>query len=208
MSNNILYDAAVKYKKLENVGYHIVLGKKKSTYIIDLRFPTEAFFHLVGLQHLNDLTFPSKNKERIFKYILDNTITQQYLKKSSYYIDSKVEDRINLSLDLEKMIDQIPKYYRINIKEYSKYTDIKSDYLSILESLDELSAEIYYFLVHNYTKTLPSRFVSCSLFRKTDKDYTKGTSKTTLLLLEKITDIKLGTCMELYRNPHYKENIK
>lgn len=45
-------------------------GRKGKSYEIMLHFPPECFFHLSGLQHLTDITFPSKNKERIYKEIL------------------------------------------------------------------------------------------------------------------------------------------
>ncbi|MCM1057128.1 MAG: PBECR4 domain-containing protein [Firmicutes bacterium] len=69
-AKNMLYDAAVKYGKLLTKGYHIILGRKGKEYHIQLRFPYDSFFHLVGLQHLTDLTYPSKNKERIYKEII------------------------------------------------------------------------------------------------------------------------------------------
>ena len=49
---DILYKAAVNYKKMLNIGYKIILGKKGKAYYINLNFYEESFFHLVGLQHL------------------------------------------------------------------------------------------------------------------------------------------------------------
>lgn len=56
-----LYVAAIEYGKLLTVGYHIVLGRKGKEYHVQLRFPHDSFFHLIGLQHLTDLTYPSTN---------------------------------------------------------------------------------------------------------------------------------------------------
>lgn len=66
-----LYDAAVNFAGMKDMGYGFVLGRKRKEYHIQLRFPCESFFHLAGLQHLEDITYPSNNKERIFKEILD-----------------------------------------------------------------------------------------------------------------------------------------
>ena len=68
--SDILYDAAMEYKKLERTVYRIIVGRKGYSYPIMLHFPPESFFHLAGLQHLTDLTYPSTNKERIYKEIL------------------------------------------------------------------------------------------------------------------------------------------
>ena len=81
---DILYDAAIRYKQLENTIYKIVVGRKGKAYTIQLHFPPESFFHLAGLQHLTDITFPSKNKERIYKEILKHKVTLQDIQKSIF----------------------------------------------------------------------------------------------------------------------------
>lgn len=202
---DMLYYAAKKYQQLESKGYHIVLGRKNQTYILDIRFPSESFFHLIGLQHLEDLTFPSKNKERIYKDILNGRITQDFLEKSIFYEAWGIKDRIMLTACLEEMLDQIPQYFRINLNEFKKNTRIKADYLALLYEPKSNENIIYYFLVHSPMEKLITCFKSCSLFRKQDKDYQRGTSKTTVLLIEKIVDLDKMELVELYRNPSYQE---
>lgn len=41
---DILYKAAVNYKKMLNIGYKIILGKKGKAYYINLNFYEESFF--------------------------------------------------------------------------------------------------------------------------------------------------------------------
>ena len=67
MGVDLLWNAAVIYGELNNVGYSILLGRKKQMYQLDICFTYESFYHLAGLQHLPDITYPSKNKERIYK---------------------------------------------------------------------------------------------------------------------------------------------
>lgn len=101
--------------------------------------------------------------------------------------------------------DYLPfTYFRINLNEFKKNTRIKADYLALLHSSENEKKFVYYFLIHSYLYELPNRFVSCSLFRKQDKDYLRGTSKTTILLMEKIVNIDKNEVIELYRNPNYK----
>ena len=52
---DILYDAAVSYKNLRNVRYEIKLGRKNKAYDLMVHFPADSFFHLVGMQHLEEL---------------------------------------------------------------------------------------------------------------------------------------------------------
>ena len=207
MVNTLLYQSAMKYKTFLNIGYHVILGRKQKTYILDLRFPSSAFFHLSGIQHLHDLTFSSANKERIYKDILTGKTTQEFLEKSKYFINANITVRMELLIQLEDMLDQLPQYYKINFHEYQKYTTITADFLSILQNPEPKFSQVYYFLVHHPKEKLPSCYIGCSLFRKTDKDYTKGTSKTTLLLLEKTTHINENNYIELYRNPNYKDKL-
>ena len=202
---NTLYNAAKKFGELCNKGYHIVLGRKNQMYRLDIRFPAESFYHLIGLQHLEDLTFPSKNKERIYKEILSGRITQEFIEKSIFYKEWNIEERTEVSIYLEEMLDHLPQYFRINLIEFKKNTRIKADYLALLHSSENEKKFVYYFLIHSYLYELPNRFVSCSLFRKQDKDYLRGTSKTTILLMEKIVNIDKNEVIELYRNPNYKD---
>lgn len=91
---DILYEAALEYQKLKNTIYNIILGRKGDAYYIKLHFPPEAFFHLTGLQHLSDLTFPSSNKERIYKEILRKKFTLEHIKKSVFCEEYHIEERI------------------------------------------------------------------------------------------------------------------
>lgn len=91
---DLLYSTAVKYGELRNVGYHIVLGRKQKAYHIQLRFPYDSFFHLIGLQHLKDLTYPSRNKERIYKEIRGKNITYEMVSQSHYFEEFHIRERI------------------------------------------------------------------------------------------------------------------
>ncbi len=113
---DILYEAALEYQKLKNWIYNIILGRKGDAYYINLHFPPEAFFHLAGLQHLSDLTFPSSNKERIYKEILRKKFTLKHIKKSVFYEEYHIEERIAYLRFLVLMIEFNSIYYRVNKK--------------------------------------------------------------------------------------------
>lgn len=141
-----LYVAAIEYGRLSSVGYHIVLGRKKKEYHIQLRFPYDSFFHLVGLQHLTDITYPSTNKERIYKEIIGKNLTYETISKSQYFDEFYIKERIEYLACLENVLDSCELAFLINPKEYAKYTKIKADFLFEHNALEEALA-LYLFVV-------------------------------------------------------------
>lgn len=199
--SDILYSAAIGYKKLENTVYRIVIGRKGHSYTIMLHFPPESFFHLAGLQHLTDLTFPSTNKERIYKEILEKNLTVNDIEKSIFYNKWFVEERLNSFGYLKDMIEGDTITYLINAKRYIAYTSIKADYLCEHKVSPDI---LYLFLVmEKYHPIFKNECKGCSFFRKHDYDYTVGTSKTTTLLIEK--EEKGENKVAIFRNPAYVE---
>ena len=197
---DILYDAAIEYERLKDIVYRIIIGRKNQAYEIRLHFPPEAFFHLAGLQHLTDITFPSKNKERIYREILNKKLKIEDVRCSVFYEKWFVEERLKNFKYLQTMIETNALYYKINAKRYIQYTDIRADYLC--EYKQQLDI-IYLFLVlEKRAPKFANECKGCSLFTKHDYEYTQGTAKTTTLLIEKQIE---GNVIELYRNPCYVE---
>ena len=201
--SDILYDAAKNYSSLLDKGYHIVLGRKGRIYEINLRFDMEDFFHLAGLQHLKDVTFPSQNRERIFKEIISENITIDMIKDSEFYEECDVETRFTNLYRLETMLDSSRVLFYINHNAYKKYTRIVADYLC---RFIDLADEYYFFMIESKYPKIENEYGGCSFFKKDKTDYCVGTAETKILLNEKITCI--GTedevITELYRNPNYK----
>lgn len=198
--SDILYDAAVEYKKLRNIIYKIVLGKKGKSYTIQLHFPPESFFHLAGLQHLTDITFPSQNKERIYKEILMQKFSMQDIEKSIFFEECYIKERLENFYYLEKMLDSNAVTYLINKNRYRQYTRINADYLC---EYDVNANIIYLFLILvRSSSKFANECKGCSLFTKHDTDYTDGTIKTTTLLIEKQIDKNI---VQVFKNTAYKE---
>lgn len=196
--SDLLYQAALEYKKLQNVIYKILVGRKGKTYTLMLHFPEESFFHLVGLQHLTDITFPSKNKERIYREILSRKIADEDIKKSVFYEKWFIEERLSNLHHLQRMFESNSITYLIHQQQYVEYTTIKADYLCEYMIVD---GTIYFFSkIQKINPKFDNECKGCSFFKKHQTDYTKGTSKTTVLLIEKIVDEK---STEVFRNPAY-----
>lgn len=202
---DILYEAALKYEGMLNKGYSITLGRKGKTYNIELRFNKSDFFHLVGLQHLTDITFSSKNKERVYKDILKGKVTENQIKKSIFYEKYYIFERIIYLKRLEEMLDSNKCVFLINQKEYIKYTKIIANYLCEYHLPETQNESLYLFSIKSNNPKLKNECLGCSFFKKHSIDYTKGTSETKLLLNTKITNI--GNVnekrVELFRRPNY-----
>lgn len=205
--SDILYDAALQYNKLKDITYEIILGRKEKAYRLMLHFPAESFFHLAGLQHLTDITFPSQNKERIFKDILAGKITEETIRKSVFYEKNFVNERLLYLGILQEMLESNSVVFLINPKDYARYTKIKADYLFTYKYLE--MNELYFF---SFIETRNPRFENeckgCSFFKKHDVDFTKGTSKTTTLMINKVLNYrrKEEHVIEIFKNSSYKEN--
>ena len=198
--SDILYDAAIEYQKLKNVKYKIILGRKGHAYNIMLHFPPESFFHLSGLQHLEDLTFPSTNRERIYKEILKKKLTINDINISVFYDEYFIEERLLNFRFLRDMIESNSFYYLINAREYIRYTTIKADYLC--EHKESLRVLYLFLVIERLYPKFKNECKGCSFFTKHDCDYTVGTSKTTTLMIEKIENENTTI---IFKSPSYQE---
>lgn len=200
--SDILYNAAIEYKKLEKTVYKIIVGRKGYSYPIMLHFPPESFFHLAGLQHLTDLTYPSANKERIYKEILKKNFTIKDIEKSIFYGKWFIEERLNSFIYLKDMIEGDSITYLINSKRYIAYTTIKADYLC--EHKENVGILYLFLVMEKYHPIFKNECKGCSFFKKHGYDYTTGTSKTTTLLIEK--EEKGKDKVTIFKNPVYVES--
>ena len=199
--SDILYNAAIEYKKLENSIYRIVVGRRGRSYSIMLHFPPESFFHLAGLQHLTDLTFPSTNKERVYKEILEKRLTLNDIEKSLFYSKWFIEERLKSFCHLKEMIEGDTITYLINAKRYITYTSIKAD--DLCEHKVCLDVLYLFMVMERYHPIFMNECKGCSLFRKHGYDYTIGASRTTTLLIEK--EEKGKDKIVIFKNPAYIE---
>lgn len=197
---DILYEAAVEYKKLEKIIYEIIVGRKGKSYTLMLHFSPDSFFHLAGLQHLTDIIFPSTNKERIYKEILAKNITIDTIKGSVFYSENHIEERITNLYLLREIIESNSATYLINKNKYAQFTTIKADFLC-----EYMKQDIFYLFISVEKKSpkFENECRGCSFFKKYSTDYTRGAAKTTTLLIKKkYTDKKDEKIV--YQNPSYK----
>ena len=101
---NLLKKSADVYKDYVNFDYTFTLDCDIS---LTVAFRTRNFYHLVGLQYLTDIaqldkTRPNNSVFSIYKKILNGSITQELIEKSSFY--NKIEKRLSYFSDLGDVI--------------------------------------------------------------------------------------------------------
>jgi hypothetical protein len=125
-----LKNAAISFDNLCKKKYKLIVAKKRKEYNIDLLFKRNQFYHLIGIQHLKDINLDYKDKNKFFKDVINNKINMETLSGSSFFVDSRIEDRIEIIQDLEKYLDSDDLKFRKYIPDYS-FSKIDADYILI-----------------------------------------------------------------------------
>ena len=171
---DILESAAKAFKKLLNINYEIVLGRKGKTTTLNLYFHKEDFFHLAGLQYLDDIPKLRIARDIVFdnicedKKFRDNIFTSKYI--------NSIEDRVKNLYYLERFLDSNDTVFKIYQLHYSK---IKADYILVNKSED---FKLYIFIKH----IKDNDFICNSFFRNNNKDYVDKQIKMAILFKRKI----------------------
>lgn len=136
-----LKKAATNFDNICSKKYKIIVAKKGKTHNINLTFERNQFFHLLGIQHLNDINTTYNFKNTFFKNVMNNKINMNTISKSCYYNKWCIEDRIEIVDNLEKYLDsdylKFGKY--INNNCFSK---LEADYIFI-KILDPVNCNIF-----------------------------------------------------------------
>lgn len=173
----IIKEAALSFRKLLDVEYKIVLGKKGRLTEFSIDFEKGDFFHLVGLQYLKDIPQLKKNREQVFDDIISEKIKETDLIKSSFF--PAIQERLIGFSDFESILDSNEIVFRYS-KDKSGFSKIDSEYLLITLYNQKKS--------HIFLSSYPRRKNKfCKSFFFNDKnDYAKNQIKMTLLYKEKL----------------------
>lgn len=202
---DIIYEAAAKYVVLEQYEYEFVLSQNRRKKIVKVNFKNEDFFHLAGLQYLQDVNVP-RNRKKTLDYILfENKITDTLLQKSKIYQnkipDKDIKSRIEQLRFLEQYLDTdniIRIFTTRNNRGMSSM--INADY--IIESQIKGSVDVVYiFLKHR--KEEPDYCGIVSFFKKDTSLY--GGDILYWMLKKKIQGRRE---MVLYQHEKYNEFIE
>ncbi|MBQ8679221.1 MAG: hypothetical protein IJ530_05590 [Treponema sp.] len=173
-----ILQAAKAYKKLLDVEYQIVLGKKEKNLSLAINFEEYHFFHLAGLQYLKDLSrVLTESREQIFRRILKGTLQKQLFESSEFY--PEIKDRIEYLIYLESLMDSNETIFKYN-PALETFSAIQADFL--LKNQVQ-ARNIFIFLSGDKSN---GKYFCRSFFPQTDKDYSLGQTNWTLLYKKKI----------------------
>ncbi len=174
---NILLSAQ-SYEKLLDIEYQIVIGRKNKTLSLTIDFDANHFFHLAGLQYLEDIPdILRSRRDVIFNRILAGSITPQQISDSDFYCI--IQERVDYLALLESIFDDNKTVFKYNPK-LEAFSIIQADFLMKNEIK---SRNVFTFLSQNLQT---GKYYCRSFFPQLDKDYSLGQTNWTLLYKKKI----------------------
>lgn len=188
--------AAIAFESLFNIEYKIITGRKGKTTEFTIGFRKSDFFHLVGLQKLKDIDFPTKSKEKLFDLIITGKINDSFISKSKYYKSDDnnnyigVKERLSYFCNIDKIMDSNNIIFKYNANR-NRWSEIKAEF--VLENKDYKKI-VYVFIDKDTTDN--KRFCR-SFFPKGKVDFTAMNTKLTLLYKEKIDKTKRESIIQL-----------
>lgn len=106
---SVIEDCAVSYLKLMQYEYRFVVSRNRKTKEILLDFRDTDFFHLVGLQHIVDISIPQNRKDVLSNILEKRFITDEMIQKSRFYLNStphlNVKSRMEEARYIENYLD-------------------------------------------------------------------------------------------------------
>ena len=168
MDNNELIQSLLSYKKMLDLSYHFVIGRKNQRVDIVLNFDKKRFFHLAGLQYCVDLPELKKDREKVFNQIENSEDFQNVILNDPNY--AQICDRIKFLSNIEGFLDSNEMVFRLN-KQTGAYSLIKADY--VLKQSD--ATNNMYLFISKESKDSDTFFCQSAFSRnKSEKDYTVG----------------------------------
>lgn len=185
-----LLDCASAFERLLNVQYRVIIGRKGKSVELRIGFSMMDFHHLMGLGKLKDLRIARKNREQVFRDILEGRTGYQTISVSRYI--SSIENRFEPLSHIEHILDDNRLIFRYNNRQ-NVFSLIEADYLL---STPYAGTDVYIFIAQNENTGL---YYCRSFFPREEKDYTAGQSIYTMLYKEKIDLISGKTTIQYDR---------
>ena len=169
MSDSLLYDSAVTWKKLCSYTYHLTYGFKKKLHDVTITFDPRDFPHLAGFHYLYDIALPRYSSAKQLERILEGKITQAQIEKAIEY-EELVKPRLLALRSLDQVLDSDFTLYSFVPRFAPFTTQLQADYL--IES--QLNGISFVFLVRSRKKDTVSDCTCISTFTKAERDFAKN----------------------------------
>ncbi len=173
-----LFTCAKAFESLFDVEYRVTVAHKTQKADLRIVFNPIDFHHLMGLGKLKDLRVHREPRIDVFNKIISGKISYDTIKRSRHI--HEIENRFEPLSHIEELFDSNYLTFRYR-QQQNPMSTIVADYLV---SADFQDNDIYIFLA---SKLNSGTFFCRSFFPKTNKDYTIGQTKWTLLRKEKTT---------------------
>ncbi len=169
MTNKILLQNALRAcESLKKSFYKIIIGKNGHEVIINLHFPYDCFFHLLGLQYLVDIheLRNNRNAEREYDRLLKNTEFLREKVLNSQFLTEDVTSRWTALTKLEYILDNnLETYYDKKNYYGGRIDNINFDYAFHLKNGDTIISFYFiknvgsndYKMVSNFENAEPKR---------------------------------------------------
>lgn len=120
-----LLDAAKFYNsELNGKDFRLIAAKSGRVIEFEIRFNSEHFHHLIGLQKLKDLTQVNGNRNYIFNSILNGKLTYKDIEKSEFFSD--MEQRLENFKDIKSALEG----EELMIKSlHGEFNSIRADFM-------------------------------------------------------------------------------
>lgn len=193
-------EAALSFDQLQKSTYVFTLSKKRKILEFSVDFANTDFFHIAGLQYLDDIVF-DQTRNRTISLALSGAISDQLLSSAVMYRpiegieQSDVQGRIRRLIKLERYLDtdNIIKVYDVRLQNRGSLID--ADYV-IKSQLPEDASPVFIFL---RKRSKSNCYCISSMFEKKSNEYTGEQ-----LFWMKKGKITNGIENVLYKHPNYK----
>lgn len=197
MEKDILKSAALAYRKLLNIEYRIVLGRKGKRQVLDIAFLPDNFYHLAGLHKLKKkYWFQNRTSSWVLENILSGKISESDILSDKNI--GKLCGRLHALENLELFMDASQtKFFAYDCKKVLFDTKLSADYLA-KGNLENGSVTFSFFVNDS------GKYYINSIFPAERYDYSMRQMQYTVLLKEKMV-YKKELCVktELMRHKNF-----
>lgn len=190
----LLFDAATAWNALQDTTYELLLGRGKNSTLLTITFCADEFWHLVGMQYVDDVDFRLNRAElrgsKFLSKVLTKKVNDELITKTAEW--DKIQGRLECLIAIESIFDSDFLIFNFNYENVPHGTMIAAKYVI----KDQQSGATYFV----FLDTDKQRWFCKSALRLRTADFSENQSRMTVL--KKIK--KKGGVIKIdYTHPHY-----
>lgn len=188
------------FDKLLTTEYVFILGRKGQSETIVLNFDTSDFYHIVGLQYLEDLPQLQSARDLVYQRLKNGTTLLDAVRNSPHY-NKIVQERMTPFLKIVSMLESDSLVFRFNRREarHVAISRLRFDYM--FEATDPASGKTVFIFLRRRSDT-DNQYTLTTIFYKGHVDFSAGNTRWIILKTDRINNLK-GTVENLYTRPSY-----